>query len=124
MIYYGDEWGMPGAGDPDNRRFMQWSNYTANQQMLRDRIAALAKIRAAHPSLRKGSRQTLGVAQDVFVYKMSTQGDAVIVALNRGDNSQQAVNLPTGTYKDLVTGATVTTPLTLDPRSARVLTPE
>jgi glycosidase len=24
LIYYGDEIGMPGAGDPDNRRFMQW----------------------------------------------------------------------------------------------------
>ena len=124
MIYYGDEWGMPGAGDPDNRRFMQWSGYTANQQMLRDRIAALAKIRAAHASLRKGSRQTLGVSTDVFVYKMSTQGDAVIVALNRGDSTQQATNLPTGTYKDLISGDTVTAPVTLAARSARVLAPE
>ena len=24
LVYYGDEYGMPGAGDPDNRRFMQW----------------------------------------------------------------------------------------------------
>jgi glycosidase len=124
MIYYGDEFGMPGAGDPDNRRFMQWSSYTSNQTMLRDRIAALAKIRTAHPATRKGTRQTLGVSQDVFVYKMTAQGDAVIVALNRGDSAQQATNLPTGTYTDLISGATVTAPLTLDPRSARVLAPE
>jgi len=39
MIYYGDEFGMPGAGDPDNRRFMQWDNYTANQTWLRDQLA-------------------------------------------------------------------------------------
>jgi glycosidase len=124
MIYYGDEFGMPGAGDPDNRRFMQWSNYTANQTMLRDRIAALAKIRSAHPSLRRGSRQTIGVSGDVFVYKMSTAGDAVIVALNRGDDQELAVNLPAGTYTDLVSGVTVTAPVQLDPRSARLLAPQ
>ena len=25
LIYYGDEIGQPGAGDPDNRRMMQWT---------------------------------------------------------------------------------------------------
>lgn len=29
LIYYGDEIGLPGGGDPDNRRFMQWSGYRA-----------------------------------------------------------------------------------------------
>ncbi|HEV7559591.1 MAG TPA: alpha-amylase family glycosyl hydrolase, partial [Kofleriaceae bacterium] len=40
MLYYGDDYGMPGAGDPDNRRFMQWSGYSASQQTLHDQIAA------------------------------------------------------------------------------------
>ncbi|NVB83544.1 MAG: hypothetical protein HOV81_34540, partial [Kofleriaceae bacterium] len=124
MIYYGDEYGMPGAGDPDNRRFMQWSNYSANQIMLRDRIAALMKLRAQHESMRRGTRQTIGVSQDVFVYKMTSAGDSVIVALNRGDSQQAAVNLPTGTYVDLLSGATVTAPLQLAPRSATVLAPQ
>ena len=124
MIYYGDEYGMPGAGDPDNRRFMQWSNYSANQTMLRDRIAALTKLRAEHASMRRGTRQTIGVAHDVFVYKMSTAGDSVIVALNRGDSQQPALNLPTGTYLDLISGATVTAPIQLPPRSATILAPQ
>ncbi len=38
LIYYGDEIGLPGAGDPDNRRMMQWSGYSAAQQGLHDRI--------------------------------------------------------------------------------------
>jgi glycosidase len=124
MIYYGDEYGMPGAGDPDNRRFMQWSGYTANQTMLRDRIATLTKLRADHAAMRRGTRQTIGVSQDVFVYKMSTAGDSVIVALNRGDSQQPAENLPSGTYTDLVSGESVTAPLQLAPRSARVLAPQ
>jgi glycosidase len=124
MLYYGDEFGMPGAGDPDNRRFMQWSDYSANQTWLRDRLAALAKIRREHASTRRGTRQTLGVAFDVLVYKMTSAGDAVFVALNRGDSPQPATNLPAGSYVDLVTGEPVSAPLTLEPRSALVLAPQ
>jgi glycosidase len=121
MIYYGDEVGMPGAGDPDNRRFMQWDNYTANQTMLRDHLAALAKVRTDRPSTRRGTRQILGATDDVLVYKMSMPGDAVFVALNRSDSPQLAENLPAGNYVDLITGATVSAPLSLAPRAALVL---
>lgn len=124
MLYYGDEVGMPGAGDPDNRRFMQWSDYTEHQVWLRDQLAALAKLRAKHPATRRGTRQTLGVTRDVYVYKMSGAGDTVFVALNRGDDPQPAMNLPSGTYENLVTGGMVTAPVMLEPRSALVLAPQ
>jgi glycosidase len=121
MIYYGDEIGMPGAGDPDNRRFMQWDAYTSDQTWLRDQITALAKLRAAHPATRRGTRTTIGVSTDVFVYKMTTAGDTVFVALNRGDTAQDATNLAAGTYTDLVTGQTVSAPLQIPPRTGLVL---
>ena len=121
MLYYGDEIGMPGAGDPDNRRFMQWSGYTADQTFLRDRIAGLAKARAAHASLRRGTRQQLGVSTDALVYKMTSPGDTVYVVLNRGDGAQGAVGLPSGDYTDAVTGETVHAPLTLPPRTGLLL---
>lgn len=123
MIYYGDEFGMAGAGDPDNRHAMQWSNYSTAQTQLRDRIAALAKMRAQHPATRRGSRQQLGVSHDVLVYKMTDPGDTVFVALNRGDGAQQAVGLPTGDYMDAISGELVRAPVTLAPRSALVLVP-
>jgi glycosidase len=121
MIYYGTEYGMPGAGDPDNRRFMQWSNYTADQTKLRDRIASLAKLRAAHPALRRGTRSSLGVTQDTWVYSMSGGGETVYVALNRGDGTYPATGLPNGTYTDLLGGGSVTAPAMIPPRSALVL---
>ena len=121
MLYYGDEVGMPGAGDPDNRRFMQWDGYTANQTWLHDQIASLGRIRAAHPATRRGARTTLGVSGDVWVYEMVSAGDDVYVALNRGDTAQSATNLPAGAYVDLVTGDTVTAPLTIPPRTGLVL---
>ena len=33
MIYYGDEYGMPGAQDPDNRRGMYWDEKYQNKEM-------------------------------------------------------------------------------------------
>jgi glycosidase len=121
MLYYGDEVGMPGAGDPDNRRFMQWSGYTANQTWLHDRLATLAKMRAQHPATRRGTRTTLGVTGDAFVYKMTGTGDTVYVAINRGDGTETAPGLPAGDYTDLLTGATVSAPLSLSPRASFVL---
>jgi glycosidase len=123
MIYYGDEFGMHGAGDPDNRHAMQWDNYLPPQVALRDQIAALAKMRAEHPATRRGQRQQIGVSQDVLVYKMVEAGDTVFVALNRGDSSQPAVSLPTGDYKNALTGEAVSAPVQLAPRSAIVLVP-
>jgi glycosidase len=32
IIYYGDEFGMPGAGDPDNRRMMRFDNLTPQEK--------------------------------------------------------------------------------------------
>jgi len=121
MVYYGDEVAMPGAGDPDNRRMMQWSGYTANQTWLRDRIAALGKLRAAHVALRRGHRTTLGASTDVLVYKMSSSGEDVFVALNRGDSPQPPTGLPAGTYHDLVSETDVTASTAVPARTARVL---
>lgn len=121
MLYYGDEFGMAGAGDPDNRRFMQWDNHTVNQTFLRDRIAGLAKTRAQHVALRRGTREQLGVTADVYVYKMTAPGDTVFVALNRSDSAQPALNVPAGDYTDAVSGMPVTAPLMIPPRTAIVL---
>ena len=66
-------------------------NYSQNQTWLRDQLAALAKIRATASGHAPRHAQTIGVASDVFVYKMTTAGDAVFVALNRGDSAQLAV---------------------------------
>jgi glycosidase len=60
MIYYGDEIGMPGAGDPDNRRFMQWSGYTADAigSPRSRRPAASTRRSAVAPAPRSGCPTT------------------------------------------------------------------
>ena len=50
LIYYGDEIGIPGAGDPDNRRMMIWEDWSANNTMVYDHVSQLAAVRQALPA--------------------------------------------------------------------------
>jgi len=112
LLYYGDEIGLPGAGDPDNRRMMQWTGYSAAQQGLHDRLATLLKIRGAHPALRRGTRTTLTVDVDHWVFSetttVGTHVDTVYVAINRSDSPWTATTVPTG-LPELVTGSGTST---------------
>ena len=57
LIYYGDEVGMPGAGDPDNRRFMQWIGLLGGQTLLLGQDA-----RSSAPSARRTRRSGAATA--------------------------------------------------------------
>lgn len=121
LVYYGDEIGLPGAGDPDNRRFMQWSGLSASQTYLKDRMKKLLDIRSKHPALRRGTRTTLEVGADLWAYTRSTVGDTVHVVVNRADAPRDVTKLPSGALTELVTGATVSGPtVTIPPRQTRI----
>jgi len=114
LIYYGDEVGMPGAGDPDNRRMMTFQGWTANQSALRNAVGTLAAFRAEHPATRSGTFVTLLAETDVLAYGLHGSGDAVAVVLNRGGARSVAFSvaaipgLPAdGTLKDALGGADV-----------------
>lgn len=115
LVYYGDEIGMPGAGDPDNRRFMQWSGLSPNQTFLRERVKKLADIRGKHPALRRGTRTTLHATDDTWAFARTTAGDTVYVAINRSDAPKEVPGLPASPLDELLTseaaaGPTVTVP--------------
>ncbi|HEY8077756.1 MAG TPA: alpha-amylase family glycosyl hydrolase, partial [Labilithrix sp.] len=121
LIYYGDEIGLPGAGDPDNRRMMPWTTLNPNQQFLHDRLKALLDIRNKHPALRRGTRTTLQLDGDLWAYSRVTTGDAVYVAVNRSDGDKTLSALPSGNYSELVTGASATGPnATVPARQTRI----
>jgi len=124
LIYYGDEIGLPGAGDPDNRRFMQWSGYSAGQTLLRTHIEKLGQIRKDHVALRRGSRTSLWASPDTMAYKMTSGADTVYVVINRGDSQGTVENLPSGALTNLLTSQSVNGPkLSVPARTSMVLVP-
>jgi glycosidase len=127
MIYYGDEIGMAGGGDPDNRRMMRFDGLTPDQEKLRDLVSSLGHLRQQHVVLRRGYRQTLASSPDSIAYKMTGCGAArdVLVLINRADASTDLAGLPPGNYTDLLTSAPTTLgdTMTLAPRSVTLLQP-
>ena len=124
LIYYGDEIGLPGAGDPDNRRMMPWTGYSAPQQALYARIKALTAIRADHPAMRRGKRSTLEADADLWVYKLTTPSgdptpDTVYVAINRGDTDRQTMMVPSG-LTELITNMPASGMVTIAARETRI----
>ncbi len=121
LVYYGDEIGLAGCGDPDNRRPMPWGGLSVDQQWLRSRVQKLGMIRAKHPALRRGSRTTVNVSSDVWVYKMSAKDGALYVAINRGDVNATANGLPSAALDELVEDVVVSGPaVEIPPRQARI----
>lgn len=124
LIYYGDEIGLPGAGDPDNRRFMQWSGLSVDQQWLRARVAALGQLRKTHSALRRGKRAIISATDNTFVYSMSDGTETLYIAINRGDSDESVSGLPSQSLSDLLNQSSVAGPSVMVPaRSARVLKP-
>ena len=124
LLYYGDELGMAGAGDPDNRRFMQWDGLSEHQIALRNRLQKLGAIRRDHPALWRGKRTTVSVSSDAFAYRQVSGDDVVFVALNRGDVVTAVAGMPSK-GRDLLTGAATAGPqLNLPPRSAMIIVAE
>ena len=105
LIYYGDEIGMPGAADPDNRRLMRFgADLSAREQHLLAHVRAVGRLRSSHPGLQRGVRRSLFTDGDGYVYSRGTGADTAIVALNRGSTSRSVtvhlsgdLNLPDGT---------------------------
>jgi glycosidase len=114
ILWMGDEFGMPGAIDPDCRRMMRFgSALSAQEQATLTTLQKLGKARAAHVALREGTRTTLLASGTFYAYGRLDvpSGDIVVVALNMGASSvTQAVNVApvglTGTATDVLSGGT------------------
>ncbi len=102
LIYQGDEFGLAGAHDPDNRRMMKFeSQLNSYQTATLNHVKKLGTFRNKHESIRKGTRTTCSVGTDFWVYKMTYGNDVVIVGLNRSNAEVESTCTGiTGTYED------------------------
>jgi alpha-glucosidase len=78
-LYYGDEAGVCGWTDPDNRRTYPWGK---EDRMLLDFHHAVIRMRKANPALRKGSQEYLYMNYGVISYARWEGGNTVIAVFN------------------------------------------
>lgn len=95
-VFYGDEVGMTGDDDPDDRRTYPWPAKDGTDARDLDLLAhytALAKARAATPSLTAGGIRVLLAddAADTVAYGRSTDAQASVIVVNRSGASRDVV---------------------------------
>jgi glycosidase len=121
-VYYGDEVGLVGYGDPDgggvfysdpyNRQPYPWPDepgygslpaWRQQDTALLAHYSTLAAIRNAHPALRTGSFDTLLAdnTNDLYAYGRKLGNDAAVVVVNRSTSARgvaQAVTVDVSGY--------------------------
>ena len=98
MIYYGDEIGMRGGGDPDNRRDFPARAFSAggrtpDEQDLWRSVRTLAHLRQEKDCLRRGALTDLMATDQVYAFTRQGRSCRAVVVLNNGASAAQ-VALP------------------------------
>ena len=100
-LYYGDEIGMRGGGDPDNRRDFPggWigdskdafteAGRTREQQEIFSYVKELLRIRREHAALRGGQLWHLASDETAYVFLRESEDDRVVVAFNNSDKTKE-----------------------------------
>lgn len=88
-IYYGDEIGMDGGGDPDCRKCMEWDPERQDRNLF-NFYRKLIEIRGSHPALRTGRFTFLEAAAggSKLAYERSLGDDLIIVLINTEETVQ------------------------------------
>jgi alpha-glucosidase len=81
-IYYGDEAGVCGFTDPDNRRTYPWGK--ENKDLLQFHKEAI-RIHKEHQVLKTGSLEILYGANNVVSYARIDEDEVVVVVVNHGE---------------------------------------
>lgn len=116
VLYYGDEVGLAGAGDPDSRRVLPdvlGQGLPAPQQAVLSHVQRLGQLRRCLPSLRRGTRTLLQSGEDYTIAlhaspQAGTSADAItVLSRARGERQLRVRGLPRGRYRDALGGETL-----------------
>lgn len=119
MIYYGDEYGLEGANDPDNRRMMEFGNdLNDEQKKTLQLVQKLGQLRRQHPVFAHGTRHKIDAYARAYTYLMKDENETILVGICDADDDQ-TFSVPEGVkgWIDLMDESntvTATTSITLN----------
>ena len=79
LIYYGDETGLKGGKEPDNRRSYPWGK---ENKFLVEFYKEIANIRNNENGLKKGNLNIYETDSDVFAFERNYENEKVVVIVN------------------------------------------
>ncbi|RPI59743.1 MAG: hypothetical protein EHM44_11600 [Ignavibacteriales bacterium] len=110
IIYYGDEIGMTGAADPDNRRMMRFGyDLDKNEIQTFEDVSKLIHIRREHSALRYGDFLTLQADENIYAFIRSDLNERILTIVNKNSETQDLEFVLPAVYNvskaiDLVSG--------------------
>lgn len=103
-IYYGDEIGMSGGRDPENRGAFPWDGTDAWDHELLSAFRSLTALRHERRSLRHGDYLQLAASDQMVIFSRSTDQERLIVAVNTANTAASSTfdsTTLTGSYHTL-----------------------
>jgi len=89
VIYYADEIGDIGAGDPDNRRMMRFENLSSHESQTREVFSWLANYRKHNISLIYGETRFLYQDNEGFVLSRNYFGEEEVLLVNNSNQQKE-----------------------------------
>ena len=92
-IYYGDEVGLGGAGDPFNREPFPWHDEESWDANILSYTKELMNLKNSTSILRFGSFELLNVQDDIVCFRRSLENESMLCLVNR-DRSTKDIKIP------------------------------
>ena len=89
VIYYGDEIGMTGGNDPDNRRDMRFKKLSTQEKELKNKLATLTHLRLNNPVFLYGELNFDTVTDNTMMYSRRYFDNTAVIIINNSGKKQQ-----------------------------------
>ncbi|WP_195987395.1 glycoside hydrolase family 13 protein [Clostridium sp. D53t1_180928_C8] len=108
-IYYGDEIGLSGGDDPNNRKCMDWNNNTQNREIF-DFYRDIINIRKENKVFIYGTFEEVHCENNIIAFKRVLNNEETLIIFNNNEDESlvrlnlrsKGVNLITKTIEDLL----------------------
>jgi cyclomaltodextrinase len=89
VIYYGDEIGMPGAGDPDNRRMMRFDSWSGEEEATKKIVEKLSALRKSQLALIYGNTEFLHRDASSMAFARTYFNQLTVTVFNKSDKPKR-----------------------------------